>query len=483
MAERPKVLKITRQPSGSKPTKAAFKTSVRKDGRKVHTYKSGRKVVLPKGKSGKAPAAVAPVDPYAAAVDAAARTKYEPVQQALTAQQGAQENRGGDLNAWYDRYKQAVAQATSANQQATQQAVGGLGALGNAAAANDLAGQAQVTQQMQADAASRGATVDPQVAVQMQQGSAVRGQNLAGSQAVQIGQGVQQTALDQQKNVAGEGTRVASLMENAARMRELQGKGTDLSREIGDFKTTYKDKLKQDEQQARLEQYLATGKLENDTAEVKIKAAAVQTAAQKAAADRRDKAQKRIIARRGQRTQAKGAAAQRRIQQQNADANTTRANKPSGGSGGSRNGSSKSAYRTPAQQATATKDLGLAKSVASELRRKGGSRARARQALLNGINKPGSTVSTIAVPDNPSTPQNEEQRVSTSVPGKKRDPINELTARIALDQVFNPGGLLSPETVKLMRAAGISVASTGARTRSGSGRKRKVRIANGNPGR
>ena len=261
----------SRPPAPRKPA-AKFKTGKTKSGRTVHTYKDGRRVVLPASKPDKTtpppttgPTKGEPLDPYAASVEAATRVKFDPARSALDSAQRAEKAQAPQIDAWYDRYRGAVEQATTQNAAASAQAQATLSGLQNAAATNDRAGQAQIGEQMSKDAAARGAAVDPQVLAQLQQGSQVRASNLAGSQAVLAGQGVQQGAVDRQKGVAGEGTRVASLLENAGRIRELLGKKTALARDEGDFKVSYKQDLIGAEQKSRLEEIALTGKLATDT--------------------------------------------------------------------------------------------------------------------------------------------------------------------------------------------------------------------------
>jgi len=262
----------SRPPAPRKPA-AKFKTGKTKSGRTVHTYKDGRRVVLPASKPDKTtpppttgPTKGEPLDPYAASVEAATRVKFDPARSALDSAQRAEKAQAPQIDAWYDRYRGAVEQATTQNAAASAQAQATLSGLQNAAATNDRAGQAQIGEQMSKDAAARGAAVDPQVLAQLQQGSQVRASNLAGSQAVLAGQGVQQGAVDRQKGVAGEGTRVASLLENAGRVRELLGKKTALARDEGDYAVTARQDLISADGRARLEEFLATGKLGVETA-------------------------------------------------------------------------------------------------------------------------------------------------------------------------------------------------------------------------
>ncbi len=276
-------------------SKPPFKTSVRSDGRKVHTYASGRKVTLPKVKkpSTKTPAVKAPkpVDPYAAQVEADTQTKYGGAESALGSAQRAQEFRNPQIEAWFQRYKDAVTQAGTANAAAGQQAQTNLLAFGNAASANDRAGQAQINSQMQTDATARGATVDPSIAAIMQMASQVRSGNLAGAATEQNARAFAQAGLDNQKVVGVEGSKLAALLDNASKIEALKQKGIDLEADKGAFKISDRSNILTAEQTAALNQFVQTGKLTNAANAVaakvttaKIAAKAKTTAASKAAA-------------------------------------------------------------------------------------------------------------------------------------------------------------------------------------------------------
>lgn len=143
----------------------------------------------------------------------------------------------GRINNWFDQYQQAIKGAQAAQSQNYADAVQGVQNLQTGldqASAQQWAGQQA---SMAADAAKRGATLDPVLADQAHNASNVRNALTGSYGAMLVGQGAAENAYLGKRKINADVGRIDSLKLNAQERRRLL-------REKGAFKVEYRDKAK-----------------------------------------------------------------------------------------------------------------------------------------------------------------------------------------------------------------------------------------------
>lgn len=139
----------------------------------------------------------------------------------------------GRVDDWFGQYQQTIRDAQAAQQGNYQGAIQGVKDL--QAGLTQTAKDAWAGQQaeMAADAARRGATVDPELADVAHNAANVRAAQLAGFAAQLTGQGANENAYLSRRDVNAEVGRVGALRQVASQQR-------DLAREKGAFKSEYR---------------------------------------------------------------------------------------------------------------------------------------------------------------------------------------------------------------------------------------------------
>jgi hypothetical protein len=239
------------------------------------------KLVKPKAPKKTAAPKATPVDPLDATVQATADMQYGGQEQALQGQRGVNAQMARNIPAWFADYQAALGQATAQ----TQQAYAAAGAMQQNTAASSSALDAQqratMLQGMQADAATRGATVDPNIAAQGQQAAASRRQGLDQFAGLTANQGAAQTAFSANRQLVGAGQKLTALQGEAQRARNTETQAGDLARAKGQFAVATKSKLQDAQRQAELENAAFGLKTQTEQDRVTI---AAQTAADRKAA-------------------------------------------------------------------------------------------------------------------------------------------------------------------------------------------------------
>jgi hypothetical protein len=121
--------------------------------------------------------------------DNAATVQFGGLRQQYTADQNRAQSLGRDQNDWYNAYRAELAQHATNTRAIGDAAVAQIGQLGQGARALDQSQSTAQQQAMAADAANRGATVDPATAQNASDASQVRQQMLAGFGSQQAGVG------------------------------------------------------------------------------------------------------------------------------------------------------------------------------------------------------------------------------------------------------------------------------------------------------
>lgn len=205
-----------------------------------------------------------------------------PAQKTLQDQQTVHNAMMGSIPSWYDDFlnAQKYAHDQTANAYAAAAAAQQNGA--NTSSALDQSQRSQQDASMQADAASRGATVDPHIAAVGQQAAASRRSQLDAQSGLTLGLGAAQTSYRAgQVEVAG-AQKVKALEGEAARGRAIDSSAQDLATKAGQYAVTDKQKLidadhtKQLENAAfGLKQTVAAADQKTATAKVKLAASSL----------------------------------------------------------------------------------------------------------------------------------------------------------------------------------------------------------------
>lgn len=208
----------------------------------------------------KAPAAEAdpfntPLTPETLAQQVAAQAglAYGGQEQEIAGQRAVSAQMQRNIPAWYQDYQNALAMATQQRGAAYAGALGAQQNVANQSSALDAQQRAQTGQAMQADAASRGATVDPALAQQSQQAAASRRGALDQMAGLTAATGAAEVAFGANRQVVGAGQRLTAQLGEAQRGRSIDTAAQRLAGEKGSFSANARQKLIDNEHTKQLE--------------------------------------------------------------------------------------------------------------------------------------------------------------------------------------------------------------------------------------
>jgi hypothetical protein len=183
----------------------------------------------------------------------ATRVRYGPQEQALGAQQQRATSLGNDQNSWYDAYRAELATHAANTQQIGAQAVTQDAQLAQGARGLDQSQATAQQQQMAADAATRGATVDPSLARTASDASAVRQQMLAGFGSQQAATGAAHSQYaDTLAHVVAPTQQLQARAQAANKVQDIVNQITALQGDKGAYDQSYRAGRVADEQKTVL---------------------------------------------------------------------------------------------------------------------------------------------------------------------------------------------------------------------------------------
>lgn len=186
-------------------------------------------------------------------VQAATAQAYAPQEQELADQAKVSDATAASIPSWFSDYRAAQAHAT----EQTKQAYAGAAAINQNAVntTSQLSAQDQANNDaaMQADAKTRGATVDPSIAAMASQADAAR-RSVGDSQTALLGGiGATQTAYRSGQQVVGAGQQLRAQTDESARRRNIGVKRERLAKDKGNYAVTTRQKLIDSEHTKQLE--------------------------------------------------------------------------------------------------------------------------------------------------------------------------------------------------------------------------------------
>ena len=176
-----------------------------------------------------------------------------PAERELAGQRAVHGQMQAAVPVWYQDYRNSLAQATQRTQQAYGAALGVQQNVANTTSALDAQQGAQLQQGMQADAAARGASVDPSIAATAQQAATSRRAQMDAQQGLTAGLGAAQTGYRAGQEIVGAGQQLSASLDEAARGRNLDKAGDKLAVQKGQFATETRQKLIDAEHTKQLE--------------------------------------------------------------------------------------------------------------------------------------------------------------------------------------------------------------------------------------
>lgn len=171
---------------------------------------------------------------------AAVRLRYGQEESALRGQVRASGQQQRNITDWYGQYQQAVEHARNATAEGYANAAAQIGQTANTSQASDQTARQQMIAKMQADAASRGATVDPTIAATGQQAEASRRTGLDEQQAATVRTGANQNAYLADVGRIGVGRTVQAHEQETSRKRAIKTQLAGLKGEKGDYAVQYR---------------------------------------------------------------------------------------------------------------------------------------------------------------------------------------------------------------------------------------------------
>lgn len=183
----------------------------------------------------------------------ATQLRYGQQEQALGAQQQRAQSLGRDQNDWYAAYRAELAQHASNAQQIGAAAVAQDAQLAQGARGLDQSQSDAQLKQMQADAATRGGTVDPSLAQTASNASAVRQQMLAGFGSQQAATGAAHSQYaDTLAHVVAPAQQLQAQAQASNRVQDILNQITALQGDKGAYNQSYRTGRVADEQKTVL---------------------------------------------------------------------------------------------------------------------------------------------------------------------------------------------------------------------------------------
>lgn len=256
-----------------------------------------------RAKAGKA-ATAALDDPAALTAPLTPRTLAEQVQASTDLQFGEQDRTlqgqravnaqmATNIPAWFQGYQNSLAQAASAQERANAAAVAAQQQAADSSSALDSQQRASLQSGLQADAATRGATVDPNIAATGQQAAAARRSSMDAFTGLQAGIGAATSGLAANRQVVAAGQQVSALQGERNVGLNLDRAAQALATDKGNYATTFRQKLVDAEHTKQLENKAFGLDVEKAQADVQSKAATLQDRARARATTNRNADQSR----------------------------------------------------------------------------------------------------------------------------------------------------------------------------------------------
>lgn len=200
-------------------------------------------------------ALTAPLTPASLDAQVAAQTNLyaAPAQLELDTARATHDRMSATIPAWFKDFRDAEALATEKTKQAYGAALGVQQNTMTSTAALDASQQQAMQGSMQADAAARGATVDPQIAATAQQAASSRLATQAAQQGLTVGLGAAQTSYSAGRERAGAAQQITAQLDEARRGRDIDVAGGKLALQKGQFATKTRQELIDAEHTKQLE--------------------------------------------------------------------------------------------------------------------------------------------------------------------------------------------------------------------------------------
>jgi hypothetical protein len=225
-----KGVKHFQRANGLDPTGRVDSATLRKQ--RIHNKNARQKIKVKPKRPGAPPK---PQDPYEAQVKAAVRTKYRPQRQAIAGEIRASRQQQRNAGTWYDDYVAETKAASARAAQLGQDNAAQIGQIADRSGQVDRTNRQQMIADMRADAATRGASVDPTLDATGVQAEAARRVGLDESAAASLRTGANQANYLGDVARIGVGRKMQAKQGEVNRRRNLRIVRRDLKREGADY--------------------------------------------------------------------------------------------------------------------------------------------------------------------------------------------------------------------------------------------------------
>jgi hypothetical protein len=168
-------------------------------------------------------------------VATATQLQYGGADAELAGQRGVHAQMAANIPTYFQQYQDMLRASTQATGAGYAAAAGIQQNAANTSSALDAQQRAAIQAPLQADAASRGATVDPAIAAQGQQAAASRRAMLDAGTGLTAGLGAAEVGFRANRQVVGAGQKLSAITTEAQRGRNIDTAGMNLAREKGAF--------------------------------------------------------------------------------------------------------------------------------------------------------------------------------------------------------------------------------------------------------
>ena len=182
-------------------------------------------------------------DPYAQQVQSAVRQRYRPQRQEIAGQLRASRQQDKNIHDWYQGYLNEVHGAEASTAGGYTDAAGRIGQAADTSSATDRSNRQQMIAELQADAAKRGATVDPNVDQTGAQAEAARRTGLDEALAATVRTGANQHAYLADKGRIGAGAEIGAHEAEHGRRVVLKQKRQQLKLDAADYGQSVRSSL------------------------------------------------------------------------------------------------------------------------------------------------------------------------------------------------------------------------------------------------
>ena len=221
--------------------------------------------------------------------EAATKLQFGDQEREIQGEQRASDLHNQRIGGWFNEYQAKVREAQQRTAAVYGQQQASMQAASLQAGQQDNAQLQQLQGQGQADAANRGAVMDPGASAMAQQAIAARGTTNATQSNLVGSQGANQSAYLIDRERIGARSGIEERGKESSRRRTLDRNMREVQKDKGEFKVKYKSEARDKERKSQLEQMVFAGEMAQNQQKAEGDAAALRSSERKSSAERKSR--------------------------------------------------------------------------------------------------------------------------------------------------------------------------------------------------